>query len=69
MELYKEIITAKEAAKLLGVSEKQVYVLCQEYDLPHWKPGRIYRFFKDEVIAWRQAGGVRPRRRFSDLAI
>lgn len=60
MELVKRIIDANQVAKLLGVSVKQVYILCQETDLPHWKAGtRIYRFHEDSVIAWRDSGGVK----------
>ena len=41
-----------DLAKLLSVSQRQVYKLVQEGKIPHFKVGKSLRFDPDTIAAW-----------------
>jgi nitrogen PTS system EIIA component len=55
-------IDVKEAARLLGVSEKTVYRWIRKGDLPSSRVNDIYRFNRAEILEWATARrvGVAP---------
>lgn len=57
------VMTKKEVARLLRVSERTVDTWRKVYGLPTMKLGQVCRFDQGEVLAWferfRQEGGQR----------
>ncbi len=55
-------IDVKEAARLLGVSEKTVYRWVKQGDLPAYRVNDLYRFNRAELLEWATAKrvGVSP---------
>ncbi len=55
-------IDVKEAARLLGVSEKTIYRWIKRGDLPSYRINDIYRFNRGEILEWATARrvGVSP---------
>lgn len=55
------MITVREVAERLGVSEDTVYRLKDKPDgIPAYRVGRSIRFFPEEVDAYINAQGVKP---------
>jgi excisionase family DNA binding protein len=52
-----EVLTTKQAAELLQLSEHTVKVKAAAGELPASKVGRQWRFMRDELEAWLRAGG------------
>lgn len=58
------LLSAAEAAELLGVPHSWVMRECRRDRLPHVRLGRYVRFDRDELLEWaraRQRGPVRSR--------
>ena len=55
-------INVKEAARLLGVSEKTIYRWIKQGDLPTYRVNDLYRFNRAELLEWATARhiGVSP---------
>lgn len=51
----KKALTVAEVAKLLSVSQRQVYKLVQGSEIPHFKVGKSVRFDPDLVADWLRA--------------
>ena len=51
------LLSAKEAAKLLDVSEKTVYRWISSGKIPHARAGDQYRFSRGELLAWAASAG------------
>jgi excisionase family DNA binding protein len=51
MEVQMELITLRELAKKLKLSERQIYNLVKQGKLPHVRVGGVYRFDFDAVMA------------------
>ena len=51
----KELLTARETAKLLGLSEITIYKLTYRKQIPFVKIGRTKRFDKAKILAWIDA--------------
>lgn len=49
-----DIMTAKEVAAYLGVSQPYVYKLVQNEAIPGWKSGQRWKFFKSKIEFWKQ---------------
>ncbi len=50
---YKNILTQKEAAMYLGISESSLYCLTSANEIPYYKPhGKLNYFRKDELDIW-----------------
>ncbi len=51
-------INVKEAARLLGVSEKTIYRWIRQGDLPAYRINDLYRFSRAELLEWATAKRV-----------
>ena len=67
------LLSMRDAARSLGISERTVWTLVQERRLPHLRVGRRVLFSRASLEAWiaqQQVGGedlhVSPRRRSAD---
>ncbi len=49
-----EILTAKQAAYLLGIDLPTIYARCANNMLPHFKVGKQYRFNRHEIMEWKE---------------
>lgn len=47
-----EILTLAEAAEFLKVSERTLWQLAKDGQIPHGKVGRQYRFEKSRLASW-----------------
>jgi len=55
----KEMLTAEEAAKYLGVSRSYLYKLTMKKLIPHFKPmGKMCYFNRHELEAWLQTNRI-----------
>ena len=52
METTKELLTTRETAKLLGLSELTVYKLTYRKQIPFIRIGRTKRFDRAKLLAW-----------------
>ena len=48
----KELLTAKETAEFLGLSEITIYKMTYRKQIPYVKLGRTKRFDKSKILAW-----------------
>ena len=48
----KELLTAKETAKFLGLSEITIYKMTYRRQIPYVKLGRTKRFDKAKILSW-----------------
>ena len=48
----KELLTAKETAEFLGLSEITIYKMTYRKQIPYVKLGRTKRFEKAKLLAW-----------------
>jgi len=53
------MLNVKEVAKLLNVSEKKVYRLIAQDEVPVYKIGEEYQFNRVELIEWATSMGIR----------
>jgi excisionase family DNA binding protein len=53
----KEVLTLREAAQYMGVSESHVYFLTSSRKIPHFKSptGKMIYFNREELIKWLQS--------------
>lgn len=49
------LLTVREVATYLGVTQRTVYRLMKEYDLPACKVGAQWRFKSESIEAWMQS--------------
>lgn len=55
----KEVLTADEAAKYMGVSKSYLYKLTGKQEIPHYKPmGKMCYFNRQELEAWLQRNKI-----------
>lgn len=55
----KEVLTADEAAKYMGVSKSYLYKLTCKQEIPHYKPmGKMCYFNRKELEAWLQRNKI-----------
>ncbi len=50
-----EVISADEAATLLGVSRRMIYKLAEQREIPHFRLGTSLRFERGTLVAWIRA--------------
>jgi excisionase family DNA binding protein len=61
-----EILTIREVAEFLKVTERTIYRLAADSQIPAFKVGGSWRFRKTELIQWmseQSKGGSDPDRR------
>ena len=65
MEGRPKIIGIKEAAFILGISEKRVRVLCNEKRIVAYKINNSWVFFEEDVISFskEKRSGGRPKKK------
>ena len=51
-------LSVDEIGKYLGVSSDTVYRWINKHDMPAHRIGRLWKFKKDQVDAWIEAGGA-----------
>jgi excisionase family DNA binding protein len=54
-----EVLTARQAAQFLQLSERTVKLKARTGEIPAAKVGRDWRFLSDELEEWLRAGGSR----------
>gem|GEM_PF-1497729 len=54
------LIDGREAARLLGVSERTLHTLAMDNIIPSHKVGRLRRYNPSELQAWVAAGCPKP---------
>lgn len=50
------IISAEEAAKLLGINRESLYAAARRGEVPHRRVGRRYIFVREVLEDWLRAG-------------
>ncbi len=58
-----ELLTVREAAKLLTISAKKLYRMAALGRVPHVRLGRSVRFRREDLERWIQQQSVHPLRR------
>lgn len=67
--LYKEVLTADEAARYLGVSKSYLYKLTMRQLIPHYKPtGKLCYFNRAELERWLQNNKIATSDELSSFA-
>lgn len=51
-------LSINEICKYLGVSNDTVYKWIDKHDMPAHRMGRLWKFKKEQVDAWVEAGGA-----------
>lgn len=51
-------LSVDEIGRYLGVSNDTVYRWIDRHDMPVHRVGRLWKFKKDQVDAWIEAGGA-----------
>lgn len=65
----KEVLTANEAAKYMGVSKSHLYKLTCKQEIAHYKPmGKMCYFNRQELEAWLQRNRVATDEEISQKA-
>lgn len=65
----KEVLTAEEAARYMGISKSYLYKLTMRGEIPHYKPmGKMCYFNRAEVEAWLQQNRCATAKEISDRA-
>lgn len=49
-----DIMTIKEVAEYLGISQPSIYKIVQTGEISGWKSGRRWEFFRSEIELWKQ---------------
>lgn len=51
-------LSVDEICKYLGIGKDTVYKLIDKHGMPAHRMGRLWKFKKDQVDAWVEAGGA-----------
>jgi excisionase family DNA binding protein len=54
-------LSIHEICEHLGVSSDTVYKWIDKHDMPAYRMGRLWKFKKEQVDAWVEAGGAAER--------
>lgn len=52
-----KIISLKEAVDFLGLEKHIVYAKCSTGEIPCFKVGKLYKFKRSELTAWKEKQG------------
>jgi len=55
-----QLMTVKEVAELLGITDRAVYGRVARKEIPHIKLGNLLRFNRAEILAWLKDNSVKP---------
>jgi len=65
----KPILSFKEAALYLGLTESYLYKLTSSQDIPHYKPrGKMLNFRKDELDEWQLQNRIKSNSEIEQAA-
>lgn len=65
----KEVLTAEETARYMGISKSYLYKLTMRGEIPHYKPmGKMCYFNRAEVEAWLQQNRCATAQEITDRA-
>lgn len=65
----KEVLTADEVARYMGISKSYLYKLTMRGEIPHYKPmGKMCYFNRAEVEEWLQSNRVATDAELTDRA-
>ena len=65
----KEVLTADETARYMGISKSYLYKLTMRGDIPHYKPmGKMCYFNRHELEEWLQQNRVSTSTEINDRA-
>ncbi|MDE6339401.1 MAG: helix-turn-helix domain-containing protein [Muribaculaceae bacterium] len=57
----KEVLTADEVARYMGISKSYLYKLTMKCEIPHYKPmGKMVYFNRKEIETWLQTNRCPP---------
>jgi excisionase family DNA binding protein len=48
------VIGSSEVRKILGIGKTKLWQMCTSGEIPHFRIGRLYRFNKSEILAFRK---------------
>ena len=51
-------LSVEEISKYLGISNDTIYKWIDKYGMPAHRMGRLWKFKKEQVDAWVEAGGA-----------
>lgn len=57
-EMENRLLSVDEIGKYLGVSSDTVYRWIDKHGMPAHRVGRLWKFKKEQVDAWVEAGGA-----------
>jgi excisionase family DNA binding protein len=57
-----EVWTADDVSAFLRIPKKTVYDLCHRKQLPHFKVGREFRFYRDRMLELGSGGKASSKR-------
>jgi len=57
-EIHDRWLSVDEICKYIGVSKDTVYKWIDKYGMPAHRMGRLWKFKKEQVDAWVEAGGA-----------
>ena len=60
VEINDRWLSVDEICKYLGISKDTVYKWIDKRGMPAHRMGRLWKFKKDQVDAWVEAGGAIP---------
>ena len=65
----KEVLTADEACKYMGISKSYLYKLTMRMEIPHYKPmGKMCYFNRGELEQWLQSNRVSTEQELNQQA-
>lgn len=66
----KEVLTAQETARYMGVSMSYLYKLTMKKQIPHYKPmGKVCYFKRDEVEEWLLSNRISTEQEINNKAL
>lgn len=66
----KEVLTAQETARYMGISMSYLYKLTMRKQIPHYKPmGKVCYFNRKEVEQWLQSNRVSTDQELNNKAL
>lgn len=70
MFLSKDLLTAEEAARYMGVAKSYLYKLTMRRSIPHYKPmGKMCYFTRTEIDEWLTQNRVKTAEEVDEMAL
>ncbi|MBN2637832.1 MAG: helix-turn-helix domain-containing protein [Bacteroidales bacterium] len=52
-----EVIGTREARTLLGIGRTKLYAMCEQNELPHFRIGKLIKFYRKELLEYKKEKG------------